>query len=130
MLRSSILHTRTFIGNRTLISVFGGQKALMYATVVGVTKMINTVPRAGVKPTSLVFRTSALPLHHIGSLIWEILGLEWDSNPHLWHSRPVCSTITPHMLPCYGVKQQQANKYMLPDVTTISTPTCLCSSLP
>ena len=39
---------------------------------------------------------------------WEILCLERELNPHLWHSGP----------------------HRLPDVTTIPTPTCLCSSLP
>ena len=32
-------------------------------------KMGNIVPRAGIKSTSLVFRASVLPLHHIGSLL-------------------------------------------------------------
>ena len=31
--------------------------------------MGNTVPKAGFKPTSLAFRASVLPLHHIGSLM-------------------------------------------------------------
>ena len=44
---------------------------------------------------------------------WEILCLEWDSNPYLWLSGP---EIWP--------------PDRLPDVTTISTTTCLCSSLP
>ena len=35
-------------------------------TVVGVMKMGNTVPRAGLEPTSLALRASVLPLHHIG----------------------------------------------------------------
>ena len=137
----------------------------------------NIVPRAGIKPTSLAFQASVLPLFHIGSLIsplypnlpvyaapclrgqcrilhlspwncksfnaynyihtsngltqsrinnhtahrswswqpvsrvwqkWEILCLEWELDQHLWHSRP----------------------HRLHDVTTIPTPTCLCSSLP
>ena len=50
----------------------------------GVMKMGNTVPRAGIKPTSLAFCANVL-------------------------------TITQHRLP---------------DVTTIPTPNCLCSSLP
>ena len=33
--------------------------------VVGVMKMGNTVPRVGLKPTSLSFRASMLPLHHV-----------------------------------------------------------------
>ena len=32
----------------------------------GVTKMGNIVPRAGIGPTSLAFRASVLPLCHIG----------------------------------------------------------------
>ena len=36
------------------------------ATVVGVMKMGNTVPRVGLEPTSLAFQASVLPLHHIG----------------------------------------------------------------
>ena len=45
---------------------------------------------------------------------WETLCLEWNSNPHLWHS---VSSVPP-----------LHNR--LPDVTTIPTPTCLCGSLP
>ena len=52
--------------------------------VMGVMKMGNTMHRAGLEPTSLAFRASELPLHHVG----------------------------------------------FPDITTIHTPTCLCSSLP
>ena len=37
------------------------------ASVVGVMKMGNIVPRAGIEPTSLVFPASVLLLHHIGS---------------------------------------------------------------
>ena len=37
-----------------------------YACVVGMMKMGNTVPRAGLEPTSLTFRASVLPLHHVG----------------------------------------------------------------
>ena len=32
----------------------------------GVIKMGNTVPRAGLEPTSLACQASVLPLHHIG----------------------------------------------------------------
>ena len=56
----------------------------MMTSVMVVMKMGNTVPRAGFKPTSLAFRASVLPLHHVG----------------------------------------------FPNVTTIPTPTCLCSFLP
>ena len=53
-------------------------------SVTGVMNMGNTVPRVGLKCTSLAFQASVLTLHHIG----------------------------------------------FPDVTTILTPTCICSSLP
>ena len=33
--------------------------------VVGVTKMGNIVPRAGIEPASRTFRASVLPLHHL-----------------------------------------------------------------
>ena len=39
---------------------------VMATSVVGVMKMRNTVPRVGLKSTSLAFRASVLPLHHIG----------------------------------------------------------------
>ena len=39
-----------------------------YIYVMGVMKMGNIVPRAGVEPTSLAFRTNVPPLHHVGSL--------------------------------------------------------------
>ena len=52
--------------------------------VMGVMKMVNTVPRRGLEPTSLTFRASVLPLPQVG----------------------------------------------FPDVITITTPTCLYSSLP
>ena len=38
----------------------------------GVTKTVNSVPRAGFGPTSLTFWASVLPLHHIGSLMSSI----------------------------------------------------------
>ena len=38
----------------------------MATSVMGVTTMGNTVPRVGFEPTSLAFRASVLPLHHIG----------------------------------------------------------------
>ena len=34
--------------------------------VVDVTKMANAAPRAGLEPTSLLFRARLLPLHHVG----------------------------------------------------------------
>ena len=37
--------------------------------VMGVTKMGNIVPRAGLKPTSLAFWASVLPLHYIHLLM-------------------------------------------------------------
>ena len=41
----------------------------MTTSIVGVMKMGNNVPRADIESTSLAFRTSVLPLHHIGSLM-------------------------------------------------------------
>ena len=38
----------------------------MATHVMGVTKTGNAVPRAGFEPTSLAFRASVIPLHHIG----------------------------------------------------------------
>ena len=40
----------------------------LYIYVMGVRKMGNIVLRAGIKPTSLAFRASLLPLHQVGSL--------------------------------------------------------------
>ena len=42
---------------------------MCHATVVGVMKMGNTMPRVGLEPTSLPFWASVLPLHHIGCLV-------------------------------------------------------------
>ena len=42
---------------------------LFKSIVVGVTKMGNILPRAGIKPTYLAFGASVLPLHHVGSLM-------------------------------------------------------------
>ena len=53
-------------------------------SVVGVMKMGNITPIAGLEPISVSFQASVLPLHNVG----------------------------------------------FPDVTTIPTPTCVCSSLP
>ena len=41
----------------------------MTTSIMAVTKMGNTVPRAGIEPTSLIFRANVLPLHHIESLM-------------------------------------------------------------
>ena len=41
----------------------------MATSVVGETNMGNTVPRAGLEPTSLAFLASVLPLHQLGSLM-------------------------------------------------------------
>ena len=42
---------------------------VMATSAVGVMKMGNNVPRAGLKPTSLAFWASVLPLHHVDSLM-------------------------------------------------------------
>ena len=52
--------------------------------VVGVMKMWNTVPREGLEPTSLEFRVSVLPLHHVDSLMSQ-----------LYPRPPVCAA--PHL---------------------------------
>ena len=39
---------------------------ILVATVAGVMKLGNTVPRVGLEPTSLAFSASVLPLHHVG----------------------------------------------------------------
>ena len=41
----------------------------IYNSAMGVTKMGNIVPKAGLYPTSLAFRASILPLHHVGSVM-------------------------------------------------------------
>ena len=38
----------------------------METSIMGVMKMGNIVHRAGIEPTSLAFRASVLPLHHVG----------------------------------------------------------------
>ena len=42
---------------------------VLASSVMGVMKMGNIVPRAGVEPTCLVFWASVLPLQYIGSLM-------------------------------------------------------------
>ena len=41
----------------------------MATSLIGVMKMGNIVPRAGLEPTSLAFWASVLPLHHLGPLM-------------------------------------------------------------
>ena len=41
----------------------------LVSSVVGVIKMGNIVPRAGIEPKSLTFWANVLPLHHVGSLM-------------------------------------------------------------
>ena len=57
------MHTQGRFNNHTAHSL------VTATSVTGVTKMGNIVPRAGLKPTSLAFWTSVLPLHHIGPLM-------------------------------------------------------------
>ena len=47
----------------------GEPTVLAILPVVGVMKMGNIVPRAGIELTSLAFQTSVLQLHHVGSLM-------------------------------------------------------------
>ena len=61
------IHTQGRFSNHTVHSLY---RILVISTnVVGVTKMANTMPRMGLEPTSLAYRASVLPLHHIGSLM-------------------------------------------------------------
>ena len=57
----------------------------------GVLKVGNTVPRAEIEPTSLAFRVSVLPIHHIGYLMSSI-------RPH--SSLPEKSVQTTTLTPC------------------------------
>ena len=60
-------HTQGRFNNHTVHSLY---RIMVMATIVmGVMKMGNIVPRAEYKPTSLAFWDTALPLHHIGSLM-------------------------------------------------------------
>ena len=61
------IHTQGRFNNHTGYSLY--KIMLMATSVMGVIKMVNIVPRAGIKPTSLAFQASALPLHYIGSLM-------------------------------------------------------------
>ena len=61
------IYTQGRFNSHTLHSLF---RIMVTATsVMGVTKMGNTVPRAGFEPTSLAFRDSVLPLQNAGSLM-------------------------------------------------------------
>ena len=82
------------------------------------------MPRAGIKSIHRVGSTTIQRLVCMVSWsqqpvswvwwIWEIVCLEWESNPHLWHSGPVCYHHPMQASWCH----------------TIPTPSCLCSSLP
>ena len=148
-------------------------------TVLGVMKIGNIVPRAGIEPTFLAFRASVLLLHHIGSpmspclpvyagpclrrqcrllhsspwkckpfnaynyihtgngLIYTYTG--WLQEPYSaqfvqdpGHGISVVSVMKMGSIDISGIPGQCATitPCGLSDVTTIPTPTCLCSSLP
>ena len=61
------IHTQGTFTNHTEHSLY--RILVTAASVMAVVKMGNTVPRVGIKPTSLAFWASVKPLHHIGSLI-------------------------------------------------------------
>ena len=60
------LHTQGRFNNHTVYSLY--RTLVTTTSVVGVIKMGSTVPRVALKPTSLAFRASVLPFHHVGSL--------------------------------------------------------------
>ena len=45
------------------------ERVVRVAIVMAVMKMGNIVTRVGIKPTSLAFRASVLPFHHVHSLM-------------------------------------------------------------
>ena len=61
------IHTQGRFNNHTVHSLY--RIMVMTTSVIGVMKMENTVPRAGIKTTSMAFRASVLPLHHVGSMM-------------------------------------------------------------
>ena len=64
---NNLTYTQVRFDNHTVNSLY-----MIHVTVirvVGVLKMGNTVPRVGLKPTSLIFQVSVLPWDHIGSII-------------------------------------------------------------
>ena len=60
------IHTQCSFNKYTAHSLY--RIMVMTTSVVGVMKMRNIVPRAGLEPTSLACRSSMLPLHQIGFL--------------------------------------------------------------
>ena len=69
---------------------------------------IHTQGRFNNRTVCTLYRIMVMATSVVGVMKREILCLEQDSNPHLWHSRP----------------------HRLPDVPTIPTSTYLCGSLP
>ena len=63
-------HTQGRFNNRTALSLY--RIIVMATSVVGVMKIGNTVPRAGLETTLLAFWASVLPLHHVGSLMSQL----------------------------------------------------------
>ena len=61
------IHKQGRFNSNTALSLY--RLLVMDTSIVGVMKMGNIVPRAGIEPISLAFSVSVLPLHHIGSLM-------------------------------------------------------------
>ena len=59
------IHTQGSFSNHTVCSLY--MIMTMVLSVMGVTKMCNTVHRVGLELTSLVFWASMLPFPHVGS---------------------------------------------------------------
>ena len=58
------IHIQGRFNNHTTCSLY--RILAMATSVMGVTKVGIIVPRSGLKRTSLAFRASVLPLHHLG----------------------------------------------------------------
>ena len=61
------IHTQGRFNNPTAHNLY--RIMVMETSVIGVVKMGNIVPRAGLEPMSVALWASVLPLHHIGSLM-------------------------------------------------------------
>ena len=64
------IHTQGRFNNQTTCSLY---RIMVTATsVMGMRKMGNIVPRAGLKPIVLAFQASVLPLPHVGSMMSQL----------------------------------------------------------
>ena len=73
----------------------------------GVTKMENTVPRAGLKPRSLAFWASVLPSHHVGSLMSPLY-----PRPHVYVALCLRGQCRPLLSSPWNCKSFNAYKYI------------------